>query len=295
MELSILQKELNANNFTERFIVFCESKKNDRFISTQYINKIAAILNKPIWYVDSLEDFYGNSYYITEDYLFVHNAEECNIEIPLNRYKNLIICCEKCTVEEEDAGFVIKVPDLKSVDILEYIESKLSCSEAVATELMSGIGNNPYCIDNEIDKILLFNRNSVEIGVRKVVGDLFFGRASSKLYDAVNAVITRNIEAFKKNYSIFTSNGFNWFGFLAMLHNGFINVAKIQLAKAPTPESTGLSSSQFYAVKRNINHYSKEELLTAIKKICSVDRAIKSGDIKQEDAINKLIVELLCS
>ena len=85
----------------------------------------------------------------------------------------------------------------------------------------------------------------------------------------------------------------NEFGLLTILVKNFRNLIMVQLNSNPTPESTGMSSGQLYAIKKLPKVFSPQQLVKIYDILLDVDRQIKNGELPAEIVIDYMLIKIL--
>lgn len=300
MTSSELKKAIENNTATLNGCFILLYKDND-FLARQYArgivdrNKLECVYcysvdDIPVDVVDIFEDDSSEIMYILSDEEF----DSTDVRL---LSKNLIVIAKKITKEakEKFKSVIIELPALDEWSIKDYIFSVTNAEEKNVEDMYALCGGDIYRIDNELNKIKVFDENYRNILLERMISDKSFGDVSKySILNLSNAVITRKTDEVSHIMQEIESMDVNVFALITLLYNGFKNVVAIQLSRNPTPESTGLKSGQFYAIKKNnIGFYNKDSLYAIIEFLSGVDKMIKSGKLPIEISIDYIVYNIL--
>ena len=275
--------------------------KDNDFLARQYARGIIDLNKLECVYCDSVDDIpvnvvniFGDDSLDTE---YILSSEEFDSTDVRLLSKNLIVITKKITKESKEKfkGSIIELPALDEWCIKDYIFSVTNADEKNVEDLYALCGGDIYRIDNELNKLKVFDETYRNILLEKMISDKAFGDVSRySILNLSNAIITRKTDDVSRMMQEIESMDVNVFALITLLYNGFKNVVAIQLSKNPTPESTGIKQGQFYAIrKNNIGYYNKDSLYAIIEFLSGVDKMIKSGKLPIEISIDYIVYNIL--
>ena len=275
--------------------------KDNDFLARQYARGIIDLNKLECVYCDSVDDIpvnvvniFGDDSLDTE---YILSSEEFDSTDVRLLSKNLIVITKKITKESKEKfkGSIIELPALDEWCIKDYIFSVTNADEKNVEDLYALCGGDIYRIDNELNKLKVFDETYRNILLEKMISDKAFGDVSRySILNLSNAIITRKTDDVSRMMQEIESMDVNVFALVTLLYNGFKNVVAIQLSKNPTPESTGIKQGQFYAIrKNNIGYYNKDSLYAIIEFLSGVDKMIKSGKLPIEISIDYIVYNIL--
>lgn len=300
MTSSELKKIIEGKTSTLNGCFVLLYKDND-FLARQYARGIIYLNKLECVYCDSVDDIpvnvvniFGDDSLDTE---YILSSEEFDSTDVRLLSKNLIVITKKITKESKEKfkGSIIELPALDEWCIKDYIFSVTNADEKNVEDLYALCGGDIYRIDNELNKLKVFDETYRNILLEKMISDKAFGDVSRySILNLSNAIITRKTDDVSRMMQEIESMDVNVFALITLLYNGFKNVVAIQLSKNPTPENTGIKQGQFYAIKKNnIGYYNKDSLYAIIEFLSGVDKMIKSGKLPIEISIDYIVYNIL--
>ena len=127
-----------------------------------------------------------------------------------------------------------------------------------------------------------------------LVRDGFLDDLSSfNIFNVVNMICRKDIDSLQSIMVDLAKIDINEFGLLTLLTKNFKNLISVQMTFNPTPESCGIDSKQFYALKKMPRIYSQEQLVNIYSFLCDVDRKVNAGELPTEIMTDYLITKIL--
>lgn len=300
MDITNVKRQIECGNVKDTFIIF---KGEETFIARQYYRAISQCLNKPIQYIDSLDIYENDSKNIFgqdsfDDCLNVYVTDkfEYNYKNLLNK-NNLIIVTKKVEKDTESIynNFIINVPDLEEWCIKDYVYSLL---EGVDTKyldwLIKNCKNNIDKIQNEIDKLICFEPIQRQTIFEDMLNDNAFSDITDKtIFDFTNALQKRDLNTLKYIYEDIDVMDVEDLGVVTILYKNFIKLLNVWGSKNPTPENTGLSSKQIYAIRKSPKVWNIKQLVRIISFLTNIDYMLKSGKLVNINIRDYIVLKIL--
>lgn len=279
------KKEIENNSLIlnkDQLFIFIGKDISSEFLFDQYLHIYAINNGLNIIVEDELFDNVG--FFDSQKSIRILKLKNLNKQII--GFKGWIFCNSVSEDIKNNYKNIIKLPKLEKWQIIDYISS-ISNIELDQAEQLFNEYSNIYKLNNELQKLSIFNRNSFD-----ELKDQLLVSNNYEIFDLTNAILQRDKiklqEIYKSNLRV------ECFAFLALLIKNFKLVIDIQLARNATAESVGISGKQFWAIKKyNCNKYSKDELIYIYNMLTSIDLYIKSGymntDIVQDYIVFKIL------
>ena len=289
MKLEDLKNNIINKSIDNNLIIFL-IEDND-FIPNQYISEISKIRNKEILYVDELENFKRSIFDDTDSIIKVLRKEKIDyIDSSLLKEKDIFIICKKIDI---DIDCIVKVPKLENWQIEDYAFSILT--DIKRENVLSFVENcnyNIFKLDNELQKLSIFDSSMRSFIFNRMLEEHSFSESEKNIsYNLVNSIVKKDISnvrfLLKEDLS-----SVDPVGFTTLLLNQFRNIIKIQLSNSSSPESLGLKSNQFWAIKNLCGIYSKDQLVKIFLLLSSIDKKLKSSEISSNFIIDYIIVNI---
>ena len=190
---------------------------------------------------------------------------------------------------------IVEFPKLVDWQIEDYCKVKAKgVEESDIKWLMNICKNDIYRIDNELNKIAVFDERLRKTKFKEFIKDKVFSDLSSyTIFSLSNAIITKNIEELRQIYNEIENIDINAIGLVTVLYNNFKNIINIQLGVNPTAESLGMNPKQFMALRYRINHYSKNQLISIFDMLTSIDKRLKTSQLPANYIIDYIILKIL--
>ena len=304
MTLQELNTALKENSNIYLFFVFKNSENS--FLSNQYINEIARVKKLSIVYIDSLnsvisdkEDLFGVEAELSEDCLYVYKTdnltEEDNLVFRAVDVNRLIIVCNKISADLKkffSANYLIEMPKLEDWQIKDYVYSK---ADGVAKErldwLISICNNDIYRIDNELQKLSLFNKCDIDTCFIDFANDgIFSDLSSSTIFNLTTAIMNKDTEEVSAILSDIDNFDCDPFALLTILLNDFKSLLILKEVSNASAELLGISAQKFYYLSKNYkNKFSGSQLEDIYRELTGVDYLVKSGELPAEEMLSYII------
>lgn len=296
MELKELKKHILNNTLDSHTLVF---EDENGFLSKEYIDAIKSNRKNSFTLIDNLDVARSkDSIFDIDSTLYIYKCDILDNDIS-DIPENLIISCKKVDKKIRDniSKFIVHFDKPLDWQIEDYCKVKAAgVSEEDLKWLISVCNNDIFRIDNELNKITIFNEKLRKNKFKEFVNDFVFSDLSSyNVFSISNALITRDINSIKSIYKEIDNIDVNAIGLVTILYNNFKNIINIQLGVNPTAQSLDMNPKQFAALKYRINHYSKNDLISIFNMLTSIDYRLKTGQIPAENIVDYVILKILSS
>lgn len=298
MDLETLKNSLElGEQFNQLFIFVYQDNK---FVAEQYVKQMAVNNRCEIEHVetvadllDSLGDMFGS------DSIKVLITDKLEVSDPLLRkVKGAVIITNKIEKNTEKlfSDFVVKIPKLEQWQIEDYIITRVpGVREDDLRSLVVACDCDIYKVDSELSKLSVFKQDVRQSMFQLCTENGCFPTTEKyTIFSLSNALLTKNITETGKILAHIEDLDINPIALLSILYKNVANVITIQLDKSATPESTGMSNGQFYAIKKNnVNFYTAEQLRAIFKFLTALDLKIKSGELSMNVVIPYIVTYML--
>lgn len=300
MTLQEIKNQIETNSIINTFIIF---SCNDNFIAHQYVENISKKLNLPIEYIEDLEslnkkslDLFFNS--TKQESLRVHHVDTFDFyNNCLEDETNLIIICKKVEKDTQSIynKYIININPLEHWCIKDYLYSIL---KGIDTKYIDWLMDNcKYDINRlqlEAEKLLVFDENERNIIFNQMLEDSAFVDITNKtIFDFTDAIVKKDILKLSSIYDDIENIDIEAIGVITVLYQNFRKLLQVWCSRNPTPENTGLSSKQIYAISKLPRVWSEKQLVDILEMISSIDYRIKIGSMPMNILRDYLVVNIL--
>ena len=300
VELKELKEKILNKSLNFDLLIF--KYESDTWLVNQYINEISKILDLKINYVEDLETL-GN---VSGDFFFGGTSNELNVlwleelktNIP-NRedLKKSIIKCNKIDkdIEKELSKYIVNFPKLVEWQIRDYAEKQLQGMKADAIQWLCGlIGDDIYRLDNEVDKITIFDeKDRMNIFLALNNDGCYSDLNNFNIFNSINAIVKRDFKTIVGILRIRDTIDLEPVGLVTLLTRQFKNLIDIQMGNNPTPEKLNMNPNQFKAIKYNCGKYSSERLIYIYDLLTGIDYRLKSGLLDNDKIIDYVLCNIM--
>lgn len=300
MDITSLKEQIESGNVLNTFVIF---KCENTFIANQYYRAISHCLNKPIQYIDTLDSYFNKSKNIfgeSEDNNYLNVCYLDNFEVITNTLmgkKNLVIITKKVDKETEKLynDFIVDVPEIENWHIKDYIYSVLPGIDRKYLDwLIDNCNNDINRIQNEIDKIICFDELQRQAVFEDMLSDNAFADITNKtIFDFTNAIQKKDINTLKNIYDDIDVMDVEDLGVVTILYKNFIKLLKVWGSRNVTPQTTGLSSKQIYAIQKSSKVWSLSQLINIIKFLTNIDFQLKTGLLSNINIRDYIVMKLM--
>lgn len=300
MTLKEIKHQIESDSIKNTFIIFNSS---NNFIPHQYVENISKKLNLPIEYIEDLESLNKKSLDLFFDpmqksTLRVHHVDTFDFyNNCLEEEINLIIICKKVEKETQNIynKYIVEVNALEHWCIKDYLYSIL---KGVDTKYIDWLMDNcNYDINRlqlEAEKLLVFDENERNIIFNQMLeDDAFMDITNKTIFDFTDAIVKKDIMKLNSIYDDIDNIDIEAIGVVTVLYQNFRKLLQVWGSKNPTPESTGLSSKQIYAISKLPRVWTERQLVDILELISSIDYRIKIGSMPMNILRDYLVINIL--
>ena len=287
MTLEQLKEKITNKDVNDITVVVF--KDTQQFISLQYIKAIAEILNKQIEYFEdypSLCDSFNNAW-LPNTSINVLKVHEFKLNDAFsNKLKNVFIICDTTDVP------CIKVPALVDWQIKEYIRVNVDIDEE---KLYTLCGGNIWRIQNEIDKLKLFP-SPKQVFDQLIEEGQYNDIENGVIWDYITALFNKDINKCKQMIPKIMTGAIDVTDYYlcVSIYNKFIKMIKVKLNPNPTPENTGLTSKQIWAIQKfEAGRFSTDQLYRLFHELIQIEVKVKRGEFDTATMVDYITVLFL--
>ena len=302
MNIEDFKKDVLQHTVKPGIIVFENS--DNSFVANQYIDEIAKQRHMSIEQIDDVSEISGRSNDIfgmtsLDSVLHICRVKEFDAsayDISLIDRDDIVVVCDKAlSAPPPWNDKIVKIPRLEQWQVKDYLYSKVEGVDKKQLDWLQELcGNDIYRINEEIDKIVLFDKKEQNKMFSKFIDDNVFSDLSTyNIFNMSNAILSKDLITLQKIWSEIDRIDVEALGLVALLRNNIRNIIKIQLNSCPTAENTGMSPKQFYAVSRSCGRYTKERLLEIFTMLTDVDKQLKSGTLPADLILDYTVLNML--
>ena len=293
MNIIELKKNIEDKTLNDSFLIL---KYSDfPFIARQYIEAISEFKNKPIVYVESLNDITSNLFG-EDDNLYVMNIDKIDKQFRFASLDNKIVICKSIDADvlEGMRQYVVEIPKLQQWQIRAYTAKNLPGLSNEEINWLSDVTKDIYRLSNEVDKIKIFKKKDQGQIFRLLNEEYAYGDLnSSTIFNFTNAITKRDIKTVKNILDTIETMDAEPMGVVSILYKSFKNILNIQMSANATAESLGMNPRQFSAIKYNLGKFNNTELIKIFDMITLVDYQLKSGNLPNGNIIDYLLINIL--
>ena len=301
MNIEEFKKDILQHTVKPGLIIFENS--DNSFVANQYIDEIAKQRHMPIEQIDDISELSGKSTDIfgmasSASVLHIYRVKEFDAviyDLSLIERNDLIIVCDKVLGGPRWDDKIVKIPRLEEWQIKDYLYSRVEGVDRKQLDWLQELcGNDIYRINEEIDKIVLFDKKDQNKMFSKFIDDNVFSDLSTyTIFNMSNAILNKDLVTLRKIWSEIDRIAVEALGMVTLLKNNIRNIIKIQLNSNPTAENTGMSSKQFYAVSRSCGRFTKDRLLEMFTMLTDVDKRLKNGTLPADLILDYIVLNIL--
>jgi len=300
MELKELKEKILNKSLDFNLLIF--KYESDTWLVNQYIDEISKILDLKINYVEDLDTLSNTS----SDFFFGGMSSELNVlwleELTTNipnkdELTTSIIKCNKIDKDIEKAlsKYIVNFPKLLEWQVQDYAEQQLKGMKPDAIQWLCGlIGDNVYRLDNEINKITIFDEKDRMNMFLALNNDGCYNDLNNfNIFNLINAIVKRDFNSVINVLRLRDTIDLEPVGLITLLIRQFKNIIDIQMGNNPTPDKLGIPPKQFNAIKYNCGKYSNERLIYIYDLLTGIDYRLKSGLLDNDKIIDYVVCNIL--
>ena len=146
----------------------------------------------------------------------------------------------------------------------------------------------------EADKLLIFQPKERNIILNQMLAEnAFSDTVDDNIFDFSDAIVKRDIERLGNIYKNINSIDIENIGVHTVLYKNFIKLVQVWLSANPSPQATGLSSKQIYAISKLPKVWSHDSLINIIEFLTGIDYRVKTGDLPVNQLRDYIVVNVL--
>lgn len=294
MTLEQLKHILENNQpITQKYFIFECSTESSQFVFHQYLNLYCANNNLNINFIDELTANNNVNLFTTTnisvDVLYTDKLTSSVIpsRITWVRCKSI----DK-NLLPDISEYVISIPSLENWHLKDYAYSLLPKLSQKDIDQLVKTHDNIYMLDADINKIKVFD--NYDVVYKDIKDQIYIDLSEYKIFDLVNCFVRYDKTTLHNLLLQLDNIDIDIFGLLTLLIRSFKHVIDIQLSKVSSPESVGVSSKQYWAIKKySCNVYTRNQLIQIYSVLTNCDFYIKSGYISASMLLNYLIITIM--
>lgn len=267
-----LEAETKLNNF-----YFLANAYVDALCEAKSCNKIEIeSIFEPLVSSLSLVVDYENSLCVYKTETFDTKAET------YAEFLNTVVICEKIEKDLKDSlkDYIIEIPELDEWHIMDYIKQMCpTLGEDEIAWLTKAANKDLFRITNELDKVLLFPRNTQKEIISEIKQDPNTDLVTITFNDIKEAIETGNKTKLLEYYYFGRRHKFDPIALTNSLLNDYKLHLLIQHNSGVTAQEIGTSEGNFKRIKYYGKQYSLEYLKHAIKFLSNIDLRLKASEL----------------
>lgn len=283
----------NNQPITQKYFIFECSTESSQFVFHQYLNLYCVNNNLNINFIDELTANNNvNLFTTTNTSVDVLYTDKLTSSVIPNR-----ITWVRCKSIDKNllpdiSEYVISIPALENWHLKDYAYSLLPKLSQKDIDQLVKTHDNIYMLDADINKIKVFD--NYDVVYKDIKDQIYIDLSEYKIFDLVNCFVRYDKTTLHNLLLQLDNIDIDIFGLLTLLIRSFKHVIDIQLSKVSSPESVGVSSKQYWAIKKySCNVYTRNQLIQIYSVLTNCDFYIKSGYISASMLLNYLIITIM--
>lgn len=156
------------------------------------------------------------------------------------------------------------------------------------------IGTDAYRLDNEIDKITIFDeKDRMNMFLSLNQDGCYNDLNNFNIFNFISAIVKRDYTNVIGILKIRDTIDLEPMGLITLLTRQFKNIIDIQLGNNPTPDKLGLQPKQFNAIKYSCGKFSSDRLIYIYDLLTGIDYRLKSGLLDNDKIIDYVICNIM--
>lgn len=300
MELKELKEKILNKTLQFNLLIF--KYESDTWLVNQYIDEISKLFDLKINYVEDLETLSN----VNSDFFFGDLSNDLNVlwleELNTNiankeDLKTSIIKVNKIDkdIESELKEYIVNFPKLVGWQLEDYANVELKGMREDAISWLSNlIGENPYRLENEIEKINIFEeKDRMDIFLALNNDGCYNDLNNFNVFNLINAIAKRDFNNVISVLKIKDNIDLEPMGLITLLIKQFRNIIDIQMSNNPTPDKLGLAPKQFNAIRYLCGKYNNDRLIYIYDLLTSIDYRLKSGLLDNDRIIDYVVCNIM--
>lgn len=257
---------------------------DNKFLCEMYIDQISKLLSLEKCYIQSPTELFSADGFFNSDasYLYIYNVDVLE-DVECIQNKNVIVVCNK--IDKKLSVDYVDFPKLVDWQIEGYVQASApGLSTENVQKLCKLCQYDIYRLKQECMKIQLFSKGAQENILKQMESEgNFDDLVTLNVFNFTNALIKKDLDTLKYILSDLVHIDVEGTGVVTILYKNFKNIINIKTNPKATPESLGLKSNQYNAIKWNCSKYSLEQLVKIFDFLTRIDARIKNGDLQFSD------------
>lgn len=298
MNIEDFKKDVLQHTVKPGIIIFENS--DNSFVANQYIEEIAKQRHMSIEQVDDISEISGRSNDIfgmtsLDSVLHICRVKEFDAfayDISLIDRDDIVIVCDKALGAPRWDDKIVKIPRLEQWQIKDYLYSKVEGVDRKQLDWLQELcGNDIYRINEEIDKIVLFDKKEQNKMFSKFIDDNVFSDLSTyNIFNMSNAILSKDLITLQKIWSEIDRIDVSALGLVKILQNSF---RLILIVKGSSNCPDNISPKQFWILRKQSQMYTNKQLLSGLELLTSIDLRLKTGLIEASIILDFVILHIL--
>lgn len=301
MELKTLKYNIEHGILDNSLIIFKKSNSDSsNFLCCQYKNAIINNCALEVVHVDTVDTLIAEKTSVLfGDETFV----VCDIDKfapssdALIKMSNILIVCNSVDISNFPVynNYIIEFGDVENWCVEDYIGTNCSgITDNEIRELAKSCNYNLYRVDNEINKIKIFDEYQQSTVYQSLVEEGFLSDTTSfDAFSLVNPILQHKFDELTsvwKSVELFDSDPMF---ILSILISQYRTIIDVLLYPNSTPDICGISQKRFNAIKYYYRNYTKKQLVSVYMFLCDIDRQLKSGELSDFNLLDYIIIEVI--
>lgn len=303
MTIQELKTDIELNQIKNSLLIFLYS--DNAFLADQYTKEIARCLGRDIEYLenlnsissDAIDIFFSPVQDVVETLRVYRTDKFSHLDEKLMEESNLIVVANKIEPDSKIMyqDYIVEMPKLQSWQIKDYIYSILKGIDTRYLDwLITNCKEDIYRLQAEADKLTIFNEKERSILFQCMVEENAFSDITSQtIFDFTDSIVKKNKNQLIHVYEDIENIDIEAIGLVTVLYQNFRKLIQVWMDKNPTPETTGLSSKQIYAINKLPRVWSQHQLISVFEFLTSVDFKIKTGNMPMDILRDYMVVKML--
>ena len=306
MDTQTLKKSIIDKTFDNFYIIAGDEPKVERI----YIEKISEVSKKPLRFIDTISDIYGNTssglfsisycYVCMDDDVFM-TTEKAWDAVERSLGDNILILWlsnldKRGKFYKRFSDRIYEFEPMHVEVLKKHISEQIQLSNENMDELIDMCGGDYGRCLLEIDKIKHYAEVDTDAGFRELVkcGVIYRQQIGNCAFEFADAVASGDLSNTFRLYECCIANGESVLGLLALLYNRFKMMLMVQSCNSQNIESvTGLNAWEIRMAKSLIGAYSVQELVYALKIIRNTEKGYKKGLIEEDFVMPFVLIKIL--
>lgn len=305
MDLQQVKNTVLSKQLSRSLIIFiC---KSSNFVPLQYTdwyrkNGIEVEYVEDILRLQSSSNSLFDSWVSNPDKLYVYSCETFDLPSEKVSYflttdKSIFVICKEVSdlVKTSFVENIVNVPKLEKWQIEDLAYSMADGADPQDIDYVLKVcGSDINRLYTELQKIALFAGEERKSLVKDFIYDGIFNDLSRyTIFDITSAIIKRDCQSLREVYLEIENIDCDPLGLVGILIKNFRDIISVQCTNNPSPETCGMDSKKFWAVKYSCGFYTREQLMKIYSMLTSVDRRLKTGELTTDIIIDYIITYIL--